>query len=398
MAEPRTLRQGERVDVPTVRQRLHIEGRNPGPFSAFNALVLPLGADGRLAAALAPVLAANGAAGDGPVRFIAGEGMEIDLAAVPDAIQRLAVVLYVIGGPSRAIGIDHCGAITVTITGGLHFVLETTGRRESALILVEYYRRSSGWRLSTLGQVRTTGIVGIERALRSTLDVPDARGGGPGADGDLGAPPRPPAGSSGGGSGFAVAPLLLVTNHHVIDGAQRLRVQAGHSQSEARVVAEDPVNDIALLAMDQPAQAIARFRSDLDVDLGEDLVVAGFPLQGLLGQGPQITGGNVSALTGLRGDATILQFTCPIGSGSSGGPVMDSHGLIVGLVRSVLRTDLDHAPVAQNINFGVKAAVVRSFLHAAGVAPAVAPAGPPVPRAELARQARAFLYRIEVGY
>jgi S1-C subfamily serine protease len=317
---------------------------------------------------------------------------------VPDAIQRMAVVLYVIGGPSRAIGIDHCGTITATLASGLQFLLDTTGRRESALVLVEFYRRGSGWRLAATGQGYTTGIAGIERALGITLDVPDARGGVPDTDGDYGGPPRPPAGSSGGGSGFAVAPLLLVTNHHVIDGARQLRVQAGHSQSEARVVAEDPINDIALLAMEQPAQAIARFRADLDVDLGEDLVVAGFPLQGLLGQGPQISGGNVSALTGLRGDATILQFTCPIGSGSSGGPIMDGHGLIVGLVRSVLRTDLDHAPVAQNINFGVKAAVVRSFLHAAGVAPAVAPAGPPVARAELARQARAFLYRIEVGY
>ena len=53
--------------------------------------------------------------------------------------------------------------------------------------------------------------------------------------------------------------------------------------------------------------------------------------------------------------------------------------------------------IAQNINFGVKASVLRSFLHACNVRPSLMPRTP-VSRAEVARQARSFLYRINVTY
>lgn len=387
----REIRPGERLDIATGRHLLRLSGADAHVFAGLDALVLPLLTGDRAAPALLP------SGQDAAVQFQPGTGIAVDLAAVSPEIQRLLLVLHVIGGPQAPIGIDSVREIIAEIEGFGRLRLDTNGRREAALILIEFYRRGAGWRLAAPAQGFMAGVPGIETAYNTRIDLPfvPPPPAGERFDGDHG--PPPPRGSGGGGSGFVVAPRLIVTNFHVIVHASDIACAAGGGPTAARLVASDPINDIALLEIGQDAPGIARFRSDSEVDLGEDVIVAGFPLQNLLGQGPQISAGNVSALSGPRGDSGVLQFTSPIGSGSSGGPIHDCSGLIVGLVRSVLRHDL-HDTIAQNINFGVKAVLVQSFLHAAGVAVQRAAPGSPLPRAEIARRARAWLARIDVRY
>lgn len=399
----RDMKHGERVDVRRCRHTIRFSGRNERAFVEFNILVLPLGPDHNLNGIFPPVMAVTGSQTDA-IEFRRGEGVEIDLDLIPAEIHNLMVVLYVMGGPSRAIGIDHVGEIVAEISGELRFALDTTGRREAAVIMLHFYRRNGGWRVNATGQGFSNGIPGVNRAYNINLDVPDAKAGSVDArDSDFGTPPdphrdRPPSGSTAGGSGFAVAPRLIITNHHVIEDARDITVHGNHRTGRANVIAQDPRNDIALLSIDHDAEAIAQFSTDLDVDLAEDVTVAGFPLQGLLGSGPQISAGNISALTGIAGDSTVVQFNAPIGSGNSGGPMIDNQGRIVGLVSAALNSAISSTMIAQNINFGVKAAVVRSFLHAAGLRPYIAPDGQPISRAEIARQARGYLYRITVHY
>jgi S1-C subfamily serine protease len=122
------------------------------------------------------------------------------------------------------------------------------------------------------------------------------------------------------------------------------------------------------------------------------VLVMGFPLQGLLGTGPQATTGNVSALCGIGNDTSVMQFTAPIAGGNSGGPILDQAGHVVGLVYSSLNKDIVRN--AENVNFGVKGVVVRSFLSTAGVEPRLLPATAPRPRADVVREARSYIYRI----
>ncbi len=382
----REIRPGERLDIAGDRHVVRLSGGDTRAFEGLDALVLPLLAGDRAGAALLP---GGQAAGIG----FENTGIIVDLAAILPETQRLLVVLHVIGGPQAPIGIDSVREITAEIEGFGRFRLDTNGRREAALILIEFYRRGDSWRVTAPAQGFVAGISGIEAAYDTRIDLPHA----PPLRFDSDGEPPPPRGSSAGGSGFAVAPRLVVTNFHVIVHAHEIACATGGSAEPARLVASDPVNDIALLELAANAPGIAVFRSGSEVDLGEDVIVAGFPLQNLLGQGPQISAGNVSALSGPRGDSGVLQFTSPIGSGSSGGPIHDASGLIVGLVRSVLRHDLADT-IAQNINFGVKSVLVQSFLHAAGVAVQHAGPGPARPRAEIARAARAWLARIDVRY
>ena len=174
---------------------------------------------------------------------------------------------------------------------------------------------------------------------------------------------------------------------------KRFDVANEQISAPAEIVFVDPRNDIALLRVTtQPLPAAAAFRDSYEIHLGEDVIVLGFPLQGLLGTGPQATAGNVSALCGIGNDTSVMQFTAPIASGNSGGPILDQAGQVMGLVYSSLNKDVVRN--AENVNFGVKGAAVRSFLSAVGIDPRLSPPAPPRSRAEVVKEARAYIYRI----
>ena len=164
----------------------------------------------------------------------------------------------------------------------------------------------------------------------------------------------------------------------------------------AEVIFTDPRNDIALLRVERDIKHVARFRWSMDIHLGEDIVVLGFPLQGLLGSGPQATAGNVSSLCGMGNDSSVLQFTAPIASGNSGGPIIDMAGLVVGQVHTSLNLDKirQGGGNAENINFGSKAPMLRTFLATNGVDCTVSDDIAPRSRADIVREGRNFIYCI----
>lgn len=100
----------------------------------------------------------------------------------------------------------------------------------------------------------------------------------------------------------------------------------------------------------------------------------------------------------MGNDCTRFQFTAPIASGNSGGPILDASGQVIGLVCSSLNLDRVRASGsnAENVNFGIRGAVARSFLDAFGLTPALAEPAAPMGRAAMVRKARGSLYRISV--
>ncbi len=102
------------------------------------------------------------------------------------------------------------------------------------------------------------------------------------------------------------------------------------------------------------------------------MVAVGFPLPGLLASEANVTTGTVSALAGIGNDTRFLQMTAPVQPGNSGGPLLDLEGRVVGVVVSkldALKVASATGDIPQNVNFAIKAGVVRSFLDASGVAP-----------------------------
>ena len=130
------------------------------------------------------------------------------------------------------------------------------------------------------------------------------------------------------GTAFAVAPGLLVTNQHVVEGCASVEVVASDGRRTGAVVDADALIDLALIRVTGLKGATARLRSPRSVRLGEAVMVFGFPLSGSLTSGGNFTSGLVSGLRGLRDAAGEIQITAPVQPGNSGGEYRDGkmHG------------------------------------------------------------------------
>jgi hypothetical protein len=193
------------------------------------------------------------------------------------------------------------------------------------------------------------------------------------------------------GSGFRVARGAIVTNHHVIDGCSRLRVNG----TAAQVRGSDARSDLALLGVTLPGPS-ASLRAQRAA-VGEPVAVAGYPLRGLL-SGFNMTTGNLSSLSGLGGDTRYLQITAPVQPGNSGGPLLDSAGNLMGVVVSKLNA-VKMAEVTgdipQNVNFAIHVNVLRSFLDANNVDYDSASSDKPLAPTAIAEKARGFTVLVE---
>jgi S1-C subfamily serine protease len=140
--------------------------------------------------------------------------------------------------------------------------------------------------------------------------------------------------------------------------------------ARATVLARTKEDDLALLKVDLKPPAVARFRKGHSVRLGESVVIFGFPLVGSLGTSSGLlTAGHISALAGPEDHPDILQMTAPVQSGSSGGPLLDQSGNVIGVVawKAGLRVAEGTIEVLQNMNFAIKSTVVTNLLEARGV-------------------------------
>jgi S1-C subfamily serine protease len=167
------------------------------------------------------------------------------------------------------------------------------------------------------------------------------------------------------GTGFIVSSQgYAVTNHHVVDGCKEIRVEG--RDGFAKQVTSDAVNDLALIQIQGIVKDSASVAAEpAKLRQGEDIVVYGFPLNAVLSSGGNLTPGVISAMTGLGNNTNQIQITAPIQPGSSGSPVLNRKGEVVGVV-SMKLSDSKMAKatgqVGQNVNFAVSGQTLKTFL------------------------------------
>ncbi|MDR3232023.1 MAG: serine protease [Synergistaceae bacterium] len=159
----------------------------------------------------------------------------------------------------------------------------------------------------------------------------------------------------------------LLTNFHVVDDAVSIAVHFSEDvwYSAKRIVAQDPVRDLALVWVERIGHPVSRLGvSRTRIPEGGEIVVIGSPM----GLDKTITTGIVSGYR-TRGTTSLIQITAPISGGSSGSPVFDTNGGIVGIAVGALKSE-----TSQGINFAIDAGEIAAFLSARPFTAKTAPA------------------------
>lgn len=177
------------------------------------------------------------------------------------------------------------------------------------------------------------------------------------------------------GTGFFVTDTgWIVTNHHVVEGASRVEAVMfdGERLAIDGVWAVDKGADLAVLqSAGDLFDPLTLHPTSLDLEMGEPVVVIGGPM----GFAGSLTNGVVAAIRQPEdpafrgedmGDVPLLQITAAISPGSSGSPVMNSAGEVLGVVVSQMIS-------GQNINFAVPVEALRTVLDS--IDPSLEPEG-----------------------
>jgi S1-C subfamily serine protease len=138
------------------------------------------------------------------------------------------------------------------------------------------------------------------------------------------------------GSGFFVAPDRIITNAHVINTAARAQIETfdGHTFHAQGAVAIDEKRDLALLQIDaQASTATTLLIEDTIPAQGEEVFVVSNPR----GSSWKVSSGAALATWNFQELGTLIRITAAISRGSSGGPVVNSEGRVVGIATMCLK-------------------------------------------------------------
>jgi serine protease Do len=142
----------------------------------------------------------------------------------------------------------------------------------------------------------------------------------------------------GAGSGFIIASSgIIVTNYHVVAGANRIMVSlTDGTQLPARVTGSDELTDVAVIKVDAPhALPAVAWGDSRKVEVGDWIMAAGNPF----GLGGSVSAGIVSAEGRDLGSGpfdNFLQLDAPINPGNSGGPAFNMLGQVVGMTTAIV--------------------------------------------------------------
>ncbi len=169
------------------------------------------------------------------------------------------------------------------------------------------------------------------------------------------------------GSGIVLtADGVIATNHHVIEDAKDIKVQlniSGEFQTyKAKLIISDKTCDLALLQINDIAfknlPSLPYALNARICDVGTTVFAMGYPLSSILGQEVKVTDGLISSKTGYENDIMTYQISAPIQPGSSGGPLFDKNGNLVGLTNAGI-------PDAQNIGYAIKTSYLKLLVEMA---------------------------------
>jgi Do/DeqQ family serine protease len=167
------------------------------------------------------------------------------------------------------------------------------------------------------------------------------------------------------GSGSIVRPDgVILTNHHVIEGAQEIKVVTyDRREWPATVLLDDPRADLAVLKIDTGGERLPALAIDdtTDVQVGDLVLAIGDPF----GVGQTVTNGIVSAMSrsdiGANSVSQFIQTDAAINPGNSGGPLVDMNGDLIGVNTAIL----SGSGTSSGVGFAIPAALAKQVVTTA---------------------------------
>jgi serine protease Do len=159
------------------------------------------------------------------------------------------------------------------------------------------------------------------------------------------------------GSGFFIEAQQIVSNWHVVSGANRIEVRThdGRVFEVKRVTGYNGRSDVVMLTINKPEPVIPPlFVLRSLPEQGDRILVIGSPLGKWQGT---VSDGIVSAIRTILGAGELIQITAPVSFGSSGSPVINMQGVVIGMA-----TLMDVR--GQNLNFAVSGNMIETLRDA----------------------------------
>ncbi len=147
------------------------------------------------------------------------------------------------------------------------------------------------------------------------------------------------------GSGFFIDPNTIVTNLHVIESANRIQIKTfnGLEKTIQSVISSDAKADLAIMQIDAPvADTSSLHVTDIAAAEGDGVVVVSHPK----GSRWKVTSGRVGATWNFEHLGSRMQITASLAQGSSGGPVVNLQGHLIGIA-------VMHVAGADDLDFAV---------------------------------------------
>ncbi len=163
------------------------------------------------------------------------------------------------------------------------------------------------------------------------------------------------------GTGFVLsADGVLVTNHHVIEGGKRLvaRSHTGGIYPVMAVICDDAAHDVAVLKIAAKDMQFLQLDQSTKVEAGEKIAVIGNPV----GLESTVTEGIVSAVRSVEKLGDIIQISAAISPGSSGSPVLNADGKVIGVATFKLLK-------GEALNFAIPAKQIKQAVDRAKETP-----------------------------
>lgn len=165
------------------------------------------------------------------------------------------------------------------------------------------------------------------------------------------------------GTGFFVSETgHVITNHHVIDGCDDVKINLNNKILDIRVLSVDKKNDLAIVKADIKPLGVFSISNE-DVKLLEDIIIAGYPLGKKVSSAIKTSKGSVTALVGFGDNYSEFQTDAALNQGNSGGPIMDQKGNVVGVAVAAYGKKAG----IESFNFGIKSSTLKTFANANGL-------------------------------